>query len=340
MDIILSVVIPIYKVEDYLERCVNSVLKQDYLPMEIILVNDGSPDKCPLICDNFASIDNRIKVIHKPNGGLSSARNTGAAAAIGKFIIFMDSDDQWNEGLLRPLMEKVENTNIPLTFFGSLGLYEGGIVMERNNGSFFEEPYRVLQRDDYYKMLIAQGNLHEGASTLVILREFYLKNQLDFKDSIIGEDTEWMFRVLRVVQQVAICDIPLYLYTVGRPGSITQTASTRSVKDTIRIIKWSLEYYNVHTESVTKNWELAHCSYLWSIALGIYNNIPNEVSSNIKKDLKTLRKHLDLSTHPKSKQVGIIYSLFGFYVTTKVLKLYMNLHRLNIINKKKIINGK
>lgn len=93
---VVSVVIPVYKVENYLERCINSVLNQTYSELEIILVDDGSPDRCPQICDRYAEMDSRIKVIHKANGGVSSARNAGIGAATGAYIAFVDSDD-WIE---------------------------------------------------------------------------------------------------------------------------------------------------------------------------------------------------------------------------------------------------
>ena len=89
----ISVVVPIYKVQDYLERCIKSIINQTYDNLEIILVDDGSPDECPKICDEYALKDERIKVIHKENGGLSDARNFGIAAATGKYISFIDSDD-------------------------------------------------------------------------------------------------------------------------------------------------------------------------------------------------------------------------------------------------------
>ena len=89
----ISVVVPIYKVEKYLDRCIYSIINQTYTNLEIILVDDGSPDNCPKICDEYASKDNRIKVIHKQNGGLSSARNAGIKVATGDYIGFVDSDD-------------------------------------------------------------------------------------------------------------------------------------------------------------------------------------------------------------------------------------------------------
>ena len=90
---LVSIIVPVYKVEDYLERCIRSIVNQTYKEIEIIIINDGSPDKCPEICDKWAEEDKRIKVIHKKNGGLSDARNAGMQIASGEYIAFVDSDD-------------------------------------------------------------------------------------------------------------------------------------------------------------------------------------------------------------------------------------------------------
>ena len=89
----ISVIVPVYKVEQYLRKCVDSIIKQTYSNLEIILIDDGSPDNCPIICDEYAMKDNRVVVIHKKNGGLSDARNVGIAKSTGKYITFVDSDD-------------------------------------------------------------------------------------------------------------------------------------------------------------------------------------------------------------------------------------------------------
>ena len=95
----ISVVVPVYKVEKYLNRCVDSIIRQSFDDLEIILVDDGSPDQCPAICDQLAELDSRIVVIHKENGGLSSARNAGIKVATGKYIGFVDSDDAIDESM-------------------------------------------------------------------------------------------------------------------------------------------------------------------------------------------------------------------------------------------------
>ncbi len=119
----ISVIVPIYKVEKYLRKCVESVINQSYSNLEIILVDDGSPDKCPVICDEYSKKDNRIIVIHKPNGGLSDARNYGIEKATGKYISFIDSDDYVSYDYIEYLYNNIKRENadisivLPQTFF-------------------------------------------------------------------------------------------------------------------------------------------------------------------------------------------------------------------------------
>ena len=97
MQPLVSFIIPVYKIEKYLETCVQSILKQTYDDYEILLVDDGSPDRCPYLCDYWAGADTRIKALHKSNGGLSDARNYGLKYAVGKYVIFVDGDDYWTD---------------------------------------------------------------------------------------------------------------------------------------------------------------------------------------------------------------------------------------------------
>ena len=93
MEKLISVIVPVYNVEEYVEKCVLSIINQTYKNLEIILVDDGSPDRCPQMCDDYAEKDSRIKVVHKKNGGLSDARNAGTGQALGSYIAFVDGDD-------------------------------------------------------------------------------------------------------------------------------------------------------------------------------------------------------------------------------------------------------
>ena len=123
--VLVSIVVPIYKVEKYLSRCVQSLLNQTLKDIEIILVDDGSPDKCPEMCENYLKVDKRIKVVHKVNGGLSSARNAGINIATGKYIGFVDSDDS----ILPTMYEELYN------------------VINKYNCDFVMSDYKRIMRD-------------------------------------------------------------------------------------------------------------------------------------------------------------------------------------------------
>ena len=115
---LISIIVPIYNVEDYLKRCIDSILGQTYKNLEVILVDDGSPDKCGKICEEYKLIDSRIKVIHKKNGGLSSARNNGLDIATGDFIGFVDSDDYIERNMYESLIEALNNNNADIATCG------------------------------------------------------------------------------------------------------------------------------------------------------------------------------------------------------------------------------
>ena len=339
MNPILSVVIPVYKVEDYLVRCVKSVLNQDFTELEVILVDDGSPDRCPQICDDLASQDSRITVIHKKNGGLSSARNEGIKAANGEYVVFLDSDDQWTPNQLSLLMDSVVGAEAQMAIFSSKSLYENGNLYKREDNLLFGEGKKILSAIELYPVLVQCGDLHESACTKIVKKSFLCDNNLTFKNGILGEDTEWMFRVLRQDISVLVIDIPLFICTENRAGSITNTASARSVRDTLSTIWSSIDYYKLNPSAPTKDYELSHCSYLWSIALGHYNYVGDVDKKNVKNEIIEIGNQLDLTAHPKSKKVGRLYKFLGFDVTSYILSQYIKLHKKNLVNKKIKVNG-
>ena len=118
MKSLVSIIVPVYKVEQYLSKCVDSLLSQSYGDIEIILVDDGSSDFCGVMCDGFAERDGRIKVIHKKNGGLSDARNAGLAIASGDFITYVDSDDYVSEKYIEKLLQAFENDQVDISVCG------------------------------------------------------------------------------------------------------------------------------------------------------------------------------------------------------------------------------
>ena len=211
---LISVIIPIYKVEEYLSECVESIIAQSYKNLEIILVDDGSPDNCPVICDDYAKKDERIKVVHKKNGGLSDARNAGLNVATGKYVCFVDSDDYVAPDFIKRLLEALEKNDADM----SVCKYK--IVLPDNSKRFDESPKSgVLSVDDYWQ------NVFSGMYTTFVVAWNKLYKMDIFKTAKyakgkINEDQIILHEILDKCQKVAVIDEALYYYR-KREDSIT-----------------------------------------------------------------------------------------------------------------------
>ena len=141
----VSVIVPVYKVERYIRKCIDSILKQSFTDFELILVDDGSPDKCGKICDEYAAKDKRIKVIHKKNGGLSDARNAGLDYATGGYICFIDSDDWIHKDLLKDNLERLVSENADVIIFNYVEVFKETsierLVVKTDNGEKYDRLY-------------------------------------------------------------------------------------------------------------------------------------------------------------------------------------------------------
>lgn len=149
----ISVIIPVYKVEKYLDKCVESVVGQTYTDLEIILVDDGSPDGCPAMCDAWAEKDERIKAIHKPNGGLSSARNAGLVKASGEYVFFLDSDDTISANCIELLADAVRRDNSDICIANVARIDENGKPIK----ALLFDSDMLLSKDDVFEDIAPKG---------------------------------------------------------------------------------------------------------------------------------------------------------------------------------------
>lgn len=212
-----SIIIPIYNVEKYLRQCIDSVLAENFLDCEIILVNDGSPDGCGKICDEYANKYSHIKVIHKHNGGLSDARNAGIKEAKGDYLIFLDSDDYWininknqknyiggGGGILSDL-QLLTNDKIDLILHPSSdNIRRIPKEISFTNNDFINN-FEALVKSNYYV---------SNAWTKIIRREIIIKNNLFFPKGYIHEDLPYSLALARFVKTFAIYNNPFYQYRV------------------------------------------------------------------------------------------------------------------------------
>lgn len=211
----ISVIIPVYKVEKYLRRCVESILCQTYENLEIILVDDGSPDSCPQICDEYASKDNRIKVIHKPNGGLSSARNVGIQIASGKYISFVDSDDWIDPNTYYYCYNLINKYNSEVVQFSmSLVCSEEKLTNPR-------EKIQVFEGKEILQFYLSSTLKYGGYSVCRCLFQTDKVKQVKFREGKINEDIDFKYKVLQLCNRLVLTNQSLYYYWKGGVESIS-----------------------------------------------------------------------------------------------------------------------
>ena len=208
---LFSIIIPIYKVEEYLEKCIRSAQSQTYSEIEIILVDDGSPDCCPLICDKFAQLDARIHVIHKSNGGLSDARNAGMRIAKGKYLMFLDADDFIAEDACEKLLPYTASEIDVIAF--------DGICLGISRQIVRPFDCSIIDGREFLKKSFQHNCLFVGAWLYIYRREFLESEGLTFRKGILHEDEHFTPRVLLAAKKVYNSHVDVYRYVV-RDGSI------------------------------------------------------------------------------------------------------------------------
>lgn len=214
----ISVILPIYNVEAYLQQSVDSVLNQSYKDLEIILVDDGSKDSSVSLCDDYAKKDTRIKVIHKPNGGLSDARNVGTEAATGDWIFYLDSDDWMEQNTLETLLDFAEKNYCDVVQGGLYYAYPDHLLKREE-----KEP-TVLNKEAAMKELIINDRVKNFAWGK--LYKASLVKDLKFPKGKFYEDSFWQHLVMDRVNSYGILDTP-FIYYRQRPDSISGTISDR-----------------------------------------------------------------------------------------------------------------
>lgn len=221
---LISVIVPVYNIENYIERCIESIIAQTYVNLEIILVDDGSTDSSGRICDAYAKRDERIKVIHKVNGGLVSARKTGILEASGEYAAYVDGDDWIEKNMYEYLIARIEDADVIIS--GVVRDYKSHSVREVNKIS--EGVYQGISLQDIYKSMICTGKFFERGIQPHIFNVLYkknllLENQIQVPNELnVGEDAACIYPVLLNAKKIVLINECLYHY-VMRTDSIMGT---------------------------------------------------------------------------------------------------------------------
>ena len=209
----VSIIVPVYKVEPYLDKCVSSIVNQTYTSLEIILVDDGSPDNCSAKCDVWAKKDSRIRVIHKPNGGLSDARNAGMAVATGELMAFVDSDDWIAPNMYEHLYRRLAEDNSDIAACGVQMVWED----KTPSRTLTREGSCVLNQEEAMRAIIEESWLKQPV--WYKLYKTALVRDILFPKGKCHEDVFWSYQAVGSAKKVSVSDHVGYYY-LQRGGSI------------------------------------------------------------------------------------------------------------------------
>lgn len=284
-DPLVSVIIPVYGVEKYLNKCVDSVVNQTYKKIEIILVDDGSPDQCPRLCDEWVKKDERVRVLHKSNGGLSDARNAGIKICKGEYICFVDSDDWVEPTLVQLLLDACLENQVLLSACGRYDHFEGTDKVQINKCPLKNE---IVDSQKFVaRMLIGD---HCDCSAWGKMYHKSLWNTVQFPQGRIYEDVAIMYKVVLNISKVATVSTPLYNYRI-RSVSIVQSSFSK------RLLDYPFNTRNLLTD-VKENYPELYIPACWTHTQALTHVLSKIARSNRKvfnehkKECSGLQKEL------------------------------------------------
>ena len=257
---LISVIVPVYNVEKYLEKCVDSIINQTYKNLEIILVDDGATDNSGKMCDEFAKKDSRIKVIHKENGGLSDARNFGLDVATGKYIQFIDSDDYIDEDMLELLYNNIKKYNAEISMCSHYILTEEECTAEGTN------TLDIYNRVDILKEVLLDEKVRSYAWNKLFLRDLF--KEIRFPKGRVFEDVLTIPKIFEKANTVVLDDVSKYYYR-QRKGSILHIQTKKLRLDYINAALEIMEYLREKEPKLD-----LYCSYnIAHITIKTFNDI-------------------------------------------------------------------
>lgn len=308
-----------YNTERYIHQCVDSVINQRYQNIEIILVDDGSPDNCPAICDEYAQKDLRVVVIHKENGGLSDARNAGIKASTGDYIMFLDSDDYWVENIDLELMLSTLNSNTDFDFLNFVVTKFYQIENSYNDTATFPEEIfnKNLSKIDKLFLLQERGHFPMSACTKLIRRSLIIDNKLYFRKGYTAEDILWFTELAEVAKDFSVLNKHYYVYRKEVEDSIT--SNTKTIQSLTKLFFEISDKYKNNNTSYSE-YVLGNMAYEYLIILSFVKSFPIEIQEKFKSYSWVLK----YDNNKKVKLANRMINLLGYNISSFILRTYIS----------------
>jgi len=319
----LSIVVPIYNIEDYLDKCLNSVLNQTFKDFECLLVIDGIKDNSYLIAEKYAGIDYRFKVIYKPNGGLSDARNVGMEHAMGEYIYFLDGDDFLYASAMEKCVNKLDETKADMVIFDVTQHNLEQNTTELLKNDFDENQTYTVDKEP--TLLIKVLN---AAWNKMYRKDLFIDNNLNYPIKYYYEDLGTTYRLMLKSKSIAFINEPLYNYLADRPGNITSELNM-NVYHVLDMVKINLDYFKVNGVYEKYYEELKF--------LGGINIIETLKKTRNVTDAKMVDEFIDVCFYvikrdwpefPKCKYNILRHKHDWIYANKNTLKTYLKLRRI------------
>ena len=317
MEELVTIVVPVYKVEKYIDRCIKSILNQTYKNLEIILVDDGSPDNCGKICENYAQKDKRIKVVHKENGGLSDARNAGISISNGKYISFIDSDDYIDPEYIELLYKTIKKDKSDMAISSHKVIYENGTVLEKAT-----KEESILKPKEVLKRILYDDGI--DLSAWAKLYKIELFKEIRYPKGRLFEDAATTYKLVDKCEKISIISRSTYNYII-RGNSITNVNFSEKKMDLIisteEMCKYVKKKYPDLEEATNRRLMYAYLSTLTQL---VKSNEKNENAEKklygyIKQNSKMILRDKNV---PKRDKIAIISTKFGLGFYKIIWKVY------------------
>ncbi len=304
---LISVIVPVFEVEKYLRECIESILNQTYTNLEIILVDDGSPDKCGEICEEYAKTDNRIIVIHQENKGLSSARNRGLDIATGDYIGFVDSDDKIAPDMFEILLNNLKQYDADISICGFYRLYEDGRCIKEKQSV---QGVRLLDRDEALLHLLEDKDMHSHVWNKLFKHDFWKDVRFPVGRNL--EDVATTYLLFDNAEKIVTCDTPLYYY-VQRPDSIIRTRNCRLEWDRFCAYRERLAYFG-HRNEKYRNSMLYFISIFVPLGYNMYlrKKVKTDEDTSRMKEMRAFL--IDLWPEIRKKKIATAKIRFEYWL--------------------------
>lgn len=328
---LVSIIVPVYNAEKYLNRCIDSILSQTMTDFELLLIDDGSKDNSGRICDEYATKDARVRVFHKPNGGVSSARNLGLDNAKGKWITFVDADDRCSCNYLEHLLSKVDDdTDLIISY---------AVICDSTGEKAEVYPeYRVNATN--FERLFVDSDMHWHTSPWAKLyrASIIYENSLRFNEMMhIGEDADFLFSFMLITDKIYVSSDTDYYYTCDVSGSLTKRINTidseiASYRTILCLVNRTIQQKNIKDNRSLDNLGWLVASYVRRVLNSLYYN---DAQSYQRIDLI---KSLDIDSYIRysknalwKEQVGRVLLYFGQYRLYDIMRQFVATRKLSKI---------